>query len=129
VSDADADLERLERARLQALVGADLDVARTLHADDYELVTPGGQALTKEGYLGGIATGRLRYRTFEPVGPIRARVRGATAILRYRVCIDIHWEGGRDEGEFWHTDYWEQRAAGWQAVWSQATRIPVSDDP
>ena len=124
MTDADTDLERLERARLQALVDGDLEVARTLHADDYELVTPGGQALTKTGYLEGIATGRLRYRRFEPVGPVRARMHGATAVVRYRVHIDIDWDGGHDEGEFWHTDYWELRDEGWQAVWSQATRIP-----
>ena len=123
MSDADTDLERLERQRLRSLVDGDLEVARTLHADDYELVTPGGQALTRVDYLDGIATGGLRYRRFEPVGPVRARVHGAAAIVRYRVYIDIDWNGGHDDGEFWHTDYWELRDERWQAVWSQATRV------
>jgi hypothetical protein len=123
VSNAETDIERLERARLRAIVDGNVDVASILHADDYELVTPGGQALSKADYLDGIVTGRLRYRRFEPVAPVRARVRGVTAVVRYRVHIDIDWEGGHDAGEFWHTDYWELRDEGWQAVWSQATRI------
>lgn len=116
-----------ERQRLAALVERNMEVAHALHADDYGLITPGGAVLSKQDYLSGIASGTLRYSRFEPDGEIAVRVWGTAAALRYQVRIDIDWEGGRDSGRFWHTDIYELRDGRWQAVWSQATRIQVSD--
>jgi hypothetical protein len=121
------DLPELERARLRALVDRDEAAAVALHAEDYELITPGGVTYTRAEYLGGIVDGTLRYRRFEPVGEVRARAHDDTAIVRYRVAIEIEFPDGRDEGTFWHTDYWERRDGRWQAVWSHATRIRAAD--
>jgi hypothetical protein len=121
--DATDDLAHLERTRLRALVARDRTVAADLHAADYELITPGGRAMSRADYLDAIASGDLRYHRFEPVAEIRVRVRGDAAILRYRVAIEVEWPGGSDGGEFWHTDYWERRDGRWQAVWSHATGI------
>ncbi len=120
-------LRETERRRLAALVDRTMDIADTLHADDYALITPGGAVLSKTDYLSGIASGELRYRQFEPDGEIAVRVWGTAAALRYQVRIDIDWEGGRESGRFWHTDIYELRDARWQVVWSQATRIRASD--
>jgi hypothetical protein len=55
---AEADsLRATERERLRALVAADVARARDLHADDFQLINPRGGVLTKEQYLGGIASG------------------------------------------------------------------------
>jgi hypothetical protein len=62
-----AAMRATERRRLRSLVEADMDTAGGLHADDYQLITSRGSALTKEEYLGGIASGQMRYRVFEPV--------------------------------------------------------------
>ncbi len=122
------ELERLERARLRALVEHDLDTAAALHGDDYELITPGGAVVSRSAYLDAIAAGDLRYDVFEPSGPIRARVHADIAILRYRARVHVAWEGGSDVAELWHTDYWERRGEHWQAVWSQATRTSADSD-
>ena len=62
-----ADLVRAtERERLRALVAADLTIADRLHADDFQLVNPGGRRPAKAQYLGGIASGYLNYRLWEP---------------------------------------------------------------
>jgi hypothetical protein len=117
-------LEEIERARLRALVDADMATADALHADDYELITPGAATLSKAEYLGGIADGSLNYQRFEPVGDVRVRLLGSTAAaVRYQVAIEIAWEGGEDGGRFWHTDVYELRDGQWLAVWSQETRI------
>jgi hypothetical protein len=116
-------LREAERARLQSLVAADLSVAERLHADDYQLITPGGATMSKRAYLDGIASGDLDYSVFEPVSEIRVRLYGEAAILRYRVRIEINVGGAHEEGTYWHTDAYELRDDRWQAVWSQATRI------
>ena len=113
----------LERRRLRALVDADLDLARSLHADDYELVTPGGASFSREEYLEGIATGDLDYEVFEPASKIAVRIYEGAAAVRYHAKIEILVGGQLDSGLFWHTDLHELRDHRWQAVWSQATRI------
>jgi hypothetical protein len=34
-----------------------MELAGLVHADDYELITPGGRRISKEKYLGDIASG------------------------------------------------------------------------
>jgi hypothetical protein len=115
----------LERRRLAALVATDLATAEALHADDYELIPPGGHPISKREYLDAIGSGALDYEVFEPSSEIRVRMFGSeAAAVRYKARIMIHdHEGGTDAGLFWHTDLYELRGGRWQAVWSQATRI------
>src|ERR1017187_5157635 len=84
-----AALRDIERRRLRALVQADMDTAAALHADDYQLITPRGYAMSKQEYLDRIASGRLRYRVFEPVSDIAVRGSGEVALLRYQVRISV----------------------------------------
>ena len=120
----------LERRRLRSLVAPDLEVARALHADDYQLVTPGGATLTRDEYLGQIASGHLRYTTFEADSEVAVQVFSDAAAVRYVARIRVEFPDGGDEGRFWHTDVYTRREAGWQAIWSQATRIPpAKPDP
>jgi phage baseplate assembly protein W len=117
------ELRATERRRLAALVSGDVELARSLHADDYELVTPGGRRLNREAYLDGVGSGRLHYLVFEPASEIRVRLHETVAILRYEARIEMEMPDGIDRGNFWHTDVYELRDDRWQAVWSQATRI------
>jgi hypothetical protein len=130
----DADrMRETERTRLRALVQADMDTAAALHAEDYQLITPRGYAMSKQDYLGRIASGRLRYREFEPVSDIAVRGSGEVALLRYQARISVT-EDDDENGDAgtasdhaaiicWHTDCYERRDALWQALWSQATVI------
>jgi ketosteroid isomerase-like protein len=107
-----------ERARLRALLNDDLDTARKLHADDFELIDPTGESLSKEAYIdSGTA---FAYTSFKPISPIRVRVHGDAAVVRYESEIEL--SGSR--GHYWHTDLYEKRDGQWQIVWSQATAAP-----
>lgn len=117
-------LREAEGRRLSALVEADMAVAESLHADGYQLITPGGAALGKEAYLGGVASGRLRYSVFEPATEIEVVAGIDLSCLRYQARIEILVDGEPDRGRFWHTDLWVRNDHGWQALWSHATRIP-----
>ena len=118
------ELEAIERRRLAALVNGDVAASAALHAEDYQLVTPGGAAMTKAAYLGQIPDGSLRCLHFEPQGQIAVRMLGASAAaVRYQVAIEAVFPGGHDVDRFWHTDIYELRDGQWQVAWSQATRI------
>jgi len=52
---ADADrIRAIERERIRALVEANIEVAQQLHADDFQLINPGGSALSKGNILGAL---------------------------------------------------------------------------
>lgn len=125
---AEARLEAAERRRLAALVSGDFELARSLHADDYELITPGGRALTKDEYLGDLESGEMRYEVFEAASPIRVLVAGAAGIVRYQARIRVRFGEDVDAGLFWHTDFHAMRDGRWQAVWSHATRIRTPEE-
>ena len=121
VDEADA-LRELERERLHALVEADVKRARELHSDEFQLVNPRGETLSKSEYLGGIESGRLDYVRWEPVSDIAVRMHGDAAVIRYRSRLEIVVDGQRvPEAQYWHTDSYERHGGRWQVVWSQAT--------
>jgi hypothetical protein len=49
-------LRTIEHQRLRSLVDADMATARRLHADDFQLINPNGGSMSKEKYLGNIAS-------------------------------------------------------------------------
>jgi len=118
-------LRAIERARLRSLVEADLPTARRLHADDFELINPVGGTMTKEKYLGNIASGALDYLEWEPE-EIRVKLYGESAVIRYKAHLRISANGNpsqRGTVTFWHTDLYEKRNGQWQIVWSHATQV------
>jgi hypothetical protein len=121
-SDLERQIADVERGRLRSLVDVDLVTARALHADDYELVTPGGETYTKDEYLGEIESGALDYEVFEAASPIDVRPLGRDAVVvRYRARIVVRFGEGHEEGQYWHTDVYERRDGAWQVVRSHAT--------
>lgn len=117
-------LRAIERERLRSLVDADMEVARRLHADDFQLINPLGGTLSKEQYLGLIASGDIDYLEWEPED-VEVKLYGDAAVMRYQANLRIVVRGLPDApaGRFWHTDVYEKRNGQWQAVWSQATQI------
>ncbi|MFO1252741.1 MAG: nuclear transport factor 2 family protein [Inhella sp.] len=116
-----ADFIALEQRRTQALLRRDIAAARALHAPEYQLITPGGGAFSREQYLGKIERGELVYIGWE-VDEAAVRQGADMALLRYRATLTL---AGGDERPFqvWHTDSYELIDGQWLAVWSQATAI------
>ena len=117
-------IRSLERGRLRALVAADMATARPLHADEFQLITPGGVAFTRDRYLGKIEQGTLRYLRWEPDAEMAVRLMGSgqdSAAIRYQATLAFE---GSAPFRCWHLDTYERNAQGqWQVVWSQATAI------
>jgi hypothetical protein len=116
-------IREVERTRLRALVAGDVAVASELHAPDFQLVTPIGAVLSRDEYLGAIATAGIDYVAWEP-GPIDVRVHENAAVIRYQATLEVIF-GGRPvpRATYWHTDTYENIAGQWRVVWSQATEV------
>jgi hypothetical protein len=109
----------LETRRTQALVRGDLAEVDALHAPEYELITPGGKVFTREHYVAAIAEAPF-YTGWDIASELRCRVTEGAALVRYQARL--HFPSGRSI-TCWHTDLYERRSCGWQAVWSQATEV------
>ena len=113
-----------ERKRLQALVVADLAIAHQLHADNFQLISPFGHALSKEDYLSGIKSGDFKYLIWEPISDIAVHLYEDAAVIRYRAKLEIIAYGEQlPLMHCWHTDSYEKRDGVWQVVLSHATEI------
>ena len=117
------DIRDTERERLRTLVAGDIDAARKLHADEFELTTPAGDSLSKEEYLEAVGGGRLDYVIWEPVSPITVRVQGDKAVVTYRSKIGFAGNfGGTTEQS--HRDAYERRDGNWLIVRSVTAGDP-----
>ena len=95
--------------------------AAQLHSDDFELINPLGGVLSKEQYLGGLASGQIHYLYWEPEN-IVVRVYGDAAVIRYRSELEIVVQGRHiPRQRYWHTDLYERQGEDWRIVWSHAT--------
>jgi hypothetical protein len=110
----------LEGRRTQALVRRDLPVLEELHAPEYQLITPVGKVFTREAYLGAVRAEPF-YAAWDVLGEMSVRICAHMAVVRYKARLQF--PSGRVV-VCWHTDSYELRTPGWQAVWSQATEVP-----
>jgi hypothetical protein len=116
----DADFFRaLEVKRTEALVARDMPAIESLHASDYELISPPGRVMTRERYLSLVAAEPF-YAKWEH-GANRVRLSESMAAIRYQAKITF--PSGRVV-ECWHTDIYALQAGSWKATWSQATQLP-----
>jgi hypothetical protein len=126
-----AALKALEVQRLEALVAANIDVASKLHADDFQLVTPFGEIVSKERYLGNISDGTLDYIVWRPL-EIAVRFYGDVAAIRYQDSEFVVEAGGMPHlsGLLVHTNIYEKRGDNWIIVWSHASggELPIGTE-
>ena len=116
-------VEATERDRLRCLVDGDVEAARGFHADDFQRITPTGQALSQEEYLNLVDSRHLVYIAWRPAA-IVVRMYGDVAVLRYQASIQGSFGGELfPRMRTWHTDIYERRDGRWQVVWSQATEF------
>jgi hypothetical protein len=117
-------LRQTEQERLQALVDADVAVAGTLIASDFELINPLGEVLTRDDVLGGVGSGALDFLSDTVTSQIKVRVHGNMAVVRYQHTIDIAVAGiGHLTHPAWTTALYERRKGNWQIVWEQTGAI------
>jgi hypothetical protein len=114
----------LEIRRTRALVERDMAVIESLHAPEYELITPAGRVFRRDEYLALIAEAPF-YSGWEH-SDMQVRASADLAVLRYRARLSF--PSGKVV-DCWHMDVYERRATGWMAVWSKATATATTPTP
>lgn len=120
--DAEA-VRATELRRLRALVAADIETARQLHAEDFQVINPLGRTFTRTQYLDGVAAAVTDYLAWE-ADSMSIRVYGPSAVVRYRSQVEMTVRGERrPRAHAWNTAVYEKRGGRWQIVWFQVTEI------
>jgi Domain of unknown function (DUF4440) len=123
-------LRHVEKKRLQALVDANVAVVGRLIANDYELINPLGEILTRNELLGAVGSGSLDFLSDTITSHIRVRLHGNAAVLRYRHTISVALAGvGHLTHPAWTTALYERRHGHWQIVWEQTGAIGPVPQP
>jgi ketosteroid isomerase-like protein len=84
-------------------------------ADDWVLVDASGISPGKR-FLELVESGELTHSAMDPVGPLRVRVYGGTAVVTGRVVNTAHHGGHRFDADEWTTDVFVRRAGRWSCV-------------
>lgn len=118
----------IEKARLKALVAADIPAARQVTDADFQLINPAGATLSRDDFLGAVKAGVVDFVADEPISPIRVRLAGNSATLRYLNHFDVVAGGTHVVHDGWTTALYERRHGHWRVVWAQTTAIPNDPD-
>jgi hypothetical protein len=112
----------MEKTRLKSLVDADMKIAKPLHADEFQLITPDGSEYSKKEYLGLLESGKLDYKIWN-ADSIRVKMYDNVAVLRYIDKDFIIFVNGKlaKSGILKHTNLYEKRNGQWQIIWSHAS--------
>jgi ketosteroid isomerase-like protein len=120
---SEAELNRLEDLRYEAMKNADARTMGELFADEFVYQTLQGVTHTKSSYIGVITSGDVKINTFKRENS-RVRFYGDTAIVMATTHLDIAFKGEARQLSLFYTNVWVKRDGRWQLVARQSTALP-----
>jgi ketosteroid isomerase-like protein len=118
-----ADLERLERARFDAMTRQDIAALEPMLADDLVYCHSDGSCEGKREFLETIRSGRIRYLELRII-ELRARVYGDVVVFNGVASMNGLLGGQPRSFNVVFTDVYERSGSGWQLVAWQSARKP-----
>lgn len=119
---ADAPALEADRARFDAQVKGEVATLDRLLGSDLTYVHSSGALETKDEFLGGIKSGKYKYRAIATEGVV-ARSYGDVTVLGGQATIDVVVDGKDLHVVVRYTDVWVKRDGRWQMVAWHSTRL------
>jgi ketosteroid isomerase-like protein len=117
------EVERLERARFEAMTRQDVAALEPMLADDLVYCHSDGSCESKREFLETIRSGRIRYIALE-VLELRPRAYGDVILFNGVVAVEGVLGGQTRTFNVVFTDAYARRGDDWQLVAWQSTRKP-----
>ena len=117
------ELRTLATTEFQAFVTADSSQLDHILAPDFTLITPSGDAWSRQKLLTSIGSGELSLQTFQPRSTIEVRLDCEAAVLTYQSEVDVTFGSMHYRHEARHVDVYERRDSQWLKVWAQTTAV------
>lgn len=119
----EAELNRLEDLRYQAMQAQDAATMAELFADEFVYQTLQGITHTKESYIKSIAGGDVKINSFKRENS-RVRFYGDTAVVMAVTHLNVAFKGDVRDLSLFYTNVWFKRDGRWQLVARQSTQLP-----
>ena len=124
MSDAKADIKKLEDRRFQAMIDGDFDALDKLLGDGLIYTHSTGQSDTRAAYIAQCKNGTFKYTKIErPIENIQ--VYGDTVVVTGHTKMDVIADGKPKVLNSRYTDVWIRSPKGWHMVVWQSTPIPA----
>jgi len=120
---SEAELNRLEDLRYEAMKNADAKTMSELFADEFVYQTLQGLTHTKSSYIALFVSGDVKINSFKRENS-RVRFYGDTAIVMATTHLDIAFKGEARQVSLFYTNVWVKRDGRWQLVARQSTALP-----
>jgi len=119
-----AEIERLERQLVAAIVATDLATYDRIVADDYVVVRVDGSETTKQQVMEQYRSGALHYVALQ-ISEVKVHVYGAAAVLSARTSGSRR-EGGQEVPNLVrYVRVWSKRNGQWRAVAQMSQPLPA----
>ena len=112
----------LDKQRMDAMAKKDLAALRTLIADDLIYTHSSARLDTKKTLIGAMESGSTVYTSVVP-SDVVAQDLGDTVVLTGVAAIGVLSGGKPNAFRVRFVDVWAKRAAGWQMVTWQSTKL------
>ena len=119
----EAELNRLEDLRYEAMMNADVKTMGEIFAEDFVYQTLQGATHSKSSYFGVITSGDVKIHSFKRENS-RVKFYGDTATVMATTNLDISFKGERRQLSLFYLNVWVKRDGRWQLVARQSTGLP-----
>ena len=126
-ADTDA-LLRLERPWNEAHLHSDAATLERLWADDFIVIVPRMEVITRDAAVAMARSGRLRFERYES-SDVQARVYGATGVVTGRLQRTRRMNDNLVHDDWQFTKVYVRSGDGWKVVLFQASERPGPDEP
>ena len=121
-TDAEKELARLSHQVYEAYVRADTSFLDGAFADDWTLITSGGDTRDKALHLREVKDGIVKFEAVDQ-SEVKARVYGDAAIVTGRTQSRVKFQGQEVGGPTRYTQVFVRQGGKWRCVATQVTRI------
>lgn len=119
----EAELNRLEDLRYQAMKDVDLPTLEKIFADEFVYQTLQGKTHSKQSYIASLQKGDVKINTFQRENS-RVKFLGDVATVMATTHLDIVLGGEQKKVSLFYLNVWVKRDGRWQLLQRQSTALP-----
>lgn len=119
----EAELNRLEDLRYQAMKDVDNATLDKIFADEFVYQTLQGKTHTKQSYIASLQSGDVKINSFKRENS-RVRFLGDVATVMATTHLDIVLSGEPKKISLFYLNVWVKRDGRWQLLQRQSTALP-----
>jgi ketosteroid isomerase-like protein len=117
-----AQITEIEKQSAAALVSGDLQALGSIFAEEWILVGPAGEVMSRQKIFGELRSGDLKFSAYE-LGEMEIRIFGDTAVVVGRGNPHGEWHGEKFEEKEVFSDTFVRVGGKWRCVMSHSSEI------